>query len=303
MTTESWRQTNWFLDAFKLPPVIVEDKPRQVPLSIRVNNTFPEAVKGTLSFVGDGVTVTPATQEFSLPVGGAATLPFAAMIDPAKLKGPVSCRVEFALGERAPVVAVERWPLIPLVTATPRKVEVDGSLEEWTEAAPVTVNREDQVWTDPARWAGPETLSASAWLGRDERNLYLAVRVVDPAFVPTSRRAGHAQGDAVMLYLDGRAPAEVGEEKVTKGVSQIEFAPGRDGKSACIFFPDGSYAGVCASARRTAEGYTLEAAVPLAIFPCHGPVLGFDLSVCNEAEDENAQMMFWQGDPEDEEDA
>ncbi len=300
VTTDSWRQTNRFLEAFQPPPLVVQDKPVQQTLSLGVNNTFPEAVRGTVSFVGEGVTLTPARQEFSLPVAGTTTLVFEAAIDPAKLKGPVSCRVEFAVGEHAPAVSAQRWAVIPMLTAAPRKVEVDGSLEEWTETAPVVVNREDQVWSDPARWAGPGTLSASAWVGRDERNLYVAVRVIDPHYLPTSWWASSASGDSVMLYLDGRAPAEVGQATVTPGLARIEFAPGKEGAPARIFFSEGHEAGVRAATRRTAEGYTLEAAIPLCVFPCHGPVLGFDLSVCNKAEEEAEQVMFWQGNPEDE---
>ncbi len=47
----------------------------------------------------------------------------------------------------------------------------------------------------------------------------------------------------------------------------------------------------------------MEVALPLSLFPNHGPVLGLDLSVTNTADPTHPLVLFWQGDVDNWKDA
>ncbi len=158
VTTEQSQYHNRLLRQFRVAPLAIEDKPATRKLSFTVTNPFPKPIAGTVSFVGAGLTASPASRTFALPVGGAAKLEFEVTAHPAQLKGPVPCRVAYAVGGGRTNVCLNKLTVTTIIRA-PQKPENGAA---WGEIgrAPLVLNRKDQLWGEAERWRGPETLSA-----------------------------------------------------------------------------------------------------------------------------------------------
>ncbi len=105
------------------------------------------------------------------------------------------------------------------VPAAPAGVKVDGDPGEWSKAPALVLDSADAL--GPSRevaakgqWTGPDDLSVRAWLGWDERGLYVAARVRDDAHL--QRQSGDKlwMDDCLQLALDmandALSPATVG---------------------------------------------------------------------------------------------
>lgn len=150
-------------------------------------------------------------------------------------------------------------------------LNVDGLLAEWgllphAIAAPVF---------QPENRSGPADSSGSFALAWDDAYLYLAVAIMDDVHVQTEFGETIFRGDSVELLLDARLQADHADARLSADDFQIGFSPG--GLTAApdpdvyLWFPQ-SRAGRPENIRFAFQpdgeaGYTLEAAVPWALFP------------------------------------
>ena len=216
--------------------------------------------------------------------------------------GPLTLRKVAEIDEDEPVPC-------PLLQPRPR---LDGQADEWAGMAPLAVDTRKQAVIGVAdafastsehdSWRGPADLSARAWTGWDGSNLWICVSVTDDVLRPEPA-GGAWNGDCVEVFLDLRAPEDVGSAVITGDVYQLFcFAPDADGNTRA---PGGRKPeGAEARTRRTEDGWTVELRVPLtgvARFPlAAGQRLGFDIAIddADNVEGERAvrkTQMVWHG--------
>lgn len=200
----------------------------------------------------------------------------------------------------------------PLLQTAPT---VDGVLEDWAEIPQVRLTpKVHQLRPDPKlnplddkEWNG---WVAVAWT---QTHLFVAADVTDPTPLVNPHSGKEVwRGDAVELYLGfgGQTPQRTyGDRHFHLGI-----APAADGRNPKVWNwnprvragekpPEGGHRVENAAVAfvRTAKGYCLEAAIPLAEFderPENGQIIGFDVSINNKNSPEaeaNEAVMTWNG--------
>ncbi|HEX7336741.1 MAG TPA: heparinase II/III family protein [Gemmatimonadales bacterium] len=110
-----------------------------------------------------------------------------------------------------PTVITER-PLVMQAVALPvaDPPALDGSLEGFDTAEPLTLDHEDQYRRSEEPYSGPEEFSAAAYANWDGRVLYLAVEVTKPDVLPRDPKApplrldnepDEIHADGIQVYL------------------------------------------------------------------------------------------------------
>lgn len=164
---------------------------------------------------------------------------------------------------------------------------VDGDLSEWQGAA---VESAFRVYTVEG-WDGTDDLNAIWQLSWDDANLYLAVAVTDDIHVQTQTGNQIFLGDHVDLQIDTNREGDYAPA-LSPDDFQINLSPGDFSSipaSAYRFrgnaeggMGDAPGHSILVTSRPTADGYTLEAAIPWAdlnLSPQSGMVLGLSLNV------------------------
>jgi len=162
---------------------------------------------------------------------------------------------------------------------------LDGSWEEWnTTAYPATFvvfGRDD--------WAGAADLEASYRVGWDASFLYLAVKVIDDAYVQNTTGPDLYKGDSLDLLLDTDLLGDFNSTSLSSddfqlGISAGSPTPG-NASEAFLWFPkdlSGSRPKIIVGSQSGGGLYRIEAAIPwsvLGVAPSAGRRLGFALSV------------------------
>ena len=184
------------------------------------------------------------------------------------VSGILLCVCVLLTGAAAP--AAEKPIIIPYVT-DPSPV-MDGNLQEWTNRGVLRgLAGKEHATFNPAGWRGDEDLSGWVRFGHDGDNLYVVCRVVDSFFIQDQSAAEVWRGDHVMLTLDfvrSGKMQDVWQLGLSAGSLKAPDTPGPDTKPELVIWePQGkSIKGATVAARRTPEGYDLEAAIPWKIF-------------------------------------
>ncbi|MBI3242964.1 MAG: hypothetical protein HYZ49_11790 [Chloroflexi bacterium] len=163
---------------------------------------------------------------------------------------------------------------------------VDGDVSEWGGLADVI----DQVVYQPGNWSGAGDNSATFALAWDEANFYLAVLVKDEVRAQTQTNVAIFKGDSLELLLDVDLGGDFADAKLSGDDYQLGLSPGdletgNPPPGTYLWFPKdraGVPAGVAVSAKPTGDGYTVEAAIPWAVFgvtPAVNSRFGFALSL------------------------
>jgi hypothetical protein len=149
---------------------------------------------------------------------------------------------------------------------------VDGSLLEWEGRGVLReINTPEQATFNRDAWKGLEDLSGWIRLGHNEQNLFIACHVVDSYFVQDQSGVEVWRADHVMLTVDFIRGGDIDD------VMQLGLSPGSlkgpddagpDTRPEVVLWrPQGwPVAGAQVAARRTAEGYDIEAAIPWSVF-------------------------------------
>lgn len=165
----------------------------------------------------------------------------------------------------------------------PEPPALDGTLAGFVGQSPLHLDHDDQYRRTEEPYPGPEALAARAWLGWDERELFVAVEVTHPH--PVFRAAG-----APPLLLDNE-PDLIHADGI-----QVYLQPPQGAVHGWLVAPDpggaglgvrvvqglaGEAAGVRGAWRRTATGYCLTLALAAAGWPpgANAGPAGFDLLV------------------------
>jgi hypothetical protein len=194
-----------------------------------------------------------------------ATAPIATLtIAPTKTVAPTATA---ALPTTAPTVA----PVIPaggaVTAARIAAPRIDGDLSEW--AGQSVYDSPYLVYWDDG-WDSTNDGAARWHLGWDDANLYIAARVTDNHHVQTQTGNKVYLGDSLEIQIDtdGGAATSVSPREFQINLSPGDFgtlppsanlSQGTDGGG--MFDAPGGHR-IVVAARRTADGYTIEAAVP-----------------------------------------
>lgn len=145
---------------------------------------------------------------------------------------------------------------------------IDGNFQEWGQRG---VHRalaaREQATFAGEKWKGPSDLSGWIRFGYDETFLYVAAHVVDDFFIQDQTSTEAWRGDHIILNIDMLRSGKM------QDVWQMGLSPGSlSGENPTrpeliIWEPLGaSIEGAVVAARRTAEGYDIEAAIPWKIW-------------------------------------
>jgi len=245
--------------------------------------TLPGANSPTpFVFPTPDVSLTAAFEPTATPLPPTRTLPAANTETPTVI--PTGGTAE-ATGTSAPATLDTRpngSPVEATLLTTPPSV--DGNLSDWSSPA-----RElDEIVFGVSNWSGANDVSAKYQIGWTEQGLYLAVQVIDDAFVQVSSGRNVFKGDIVELQLDTDLEGDFFSNSLTTDDFQIGLSPGNFGSlgsEAWRWYPiglAGSLSTVSLKAVTTSQGYNLEAMIPWTVFgltPAAGDRLGFALSV------------------------
>ncbi len=138
----------------------------------------------------------------------------------------------------------------------PEPVTVDGVLDEWDAAQPLSVNRPEQILRGGAAWPGPDEAAFTLYWMWDEANLYVAAQVADPEHVQEGTGPSVSRGDALWLYLDTTGNRRRIDVKLT--LAQTPEGPQVWNWVGQGFLPNAELAW-----RQEESGYIYEAALPL----------------------------------------
>jgi hypothetical protein len=153
------------------------------------------------------------------------------------------------------------------------------------------------------RREGADDLEASFRVGWDDDYLYLAVKVLDDAYVQNASGEDLFMGDSLELLLDVDLLGDYGSSALSADDYQLGISPGRpdvDGeREAYLWYPSnwsGARDQVQIGAVRSSGVYRVEAAVPWSIFginPSAGQRYGFALSASdNDNPDDDVQQSM-----------
>ena len=224
-------------------------------------------------------------------------------------RGPDRCHTLPLLGSVLALALALPAQTVTL-SQTPPAIQVDGVLQtnEWALAAPLLLDRQDQVWSAETRasWNGPADLSGTFRIIQDGVVLYLAGHVQDDSvLVPgplESRRLDRLQ--ILLEVREGRRGPEraclLDLEPLRSGRTwSVAEDAGEPGKPA--WQPGGSeWTGVQVRGRAVAGGYEFECALPLHNFLVLGESgtasFGFNLGLLDvDAGDAATVGMSWTG--------
>lgn len=166
----------------------------------------------------------------------------------------------------------------------PEPPALDGWLDDWS-GTPLSLAA---IVDGEAAWSGADDLSARALVGWDAEVLYVGARVFDAWFEVPPPGAAMEGGDHVVLQLDADLYGDWDGATFDIDDWLIGLSPGDLAARA----PEGwawrprlgaAEAGtIRVAARRLADGYTIEAAVPWSLVgfaPPRQPAMGFALAV------------------------
>jgi hypothetical protein len=181
---------------------------------------------------------------------------------------------------------------------------IDGDWSEWKDnhteypATNIVFGREN--------WTGPDDLSASFYVGWDDNNLYIAVKVRDDQYVQNMTGENIFLGDSIEILLDTKLTDDYYYTQLSADDFQLGLSPGRgvgapdtDTKEAYLWFPSniaGKQPGFPMASIQQQGVWRFEAAIPWSIFetkPTAGTSMGFVLSVSdNDDTTRNVQQTM-----------
>lgn len=160
--------------------------------------------------------------------------------------------------------------IVPFVT-DPSPV-IDGDLGEWANRGALReINASEQVVWGKAAWQGVEDLSGWVRFGYDSQRLYMACHVKDSFFSQPESGVNIWKGDHVMGMVDfvrSGSKADVVQFGLSPGNLKSPDDPGLEIKPEFVIWepPGSSPVGAVVAARRTRDGYDIEAGIPWKLF-------------------------------------
>lgn len=184
--------------------------------------------------------------------------------------------------------ANEEILLCPYISDPPPSM--DGDVSEWYRIKGIEIKGEDVVY-GREKWKGEKDLGGIIWIGWRRENLYVAVEVEDDRFVQNMSGKDLWKGDHIEIYIDTKwmpqARGRFGEGQFVIGISPGNLLSSVDPlfdipPESYIFLPKHLKGDIRVFARRTENGYSLEASIPfklLGIVPREGMIMGIDICI------------------------
>lgn len=142
---------------------------------------------------------------------------------------------------------------------------VDGDLAEYKSQPALEISQQQQIIRNVGTWS-PENASARVWVRFTPDTMYLAAQVRDnDPMVNDMDPIKMYGGDALELYIGFRGPT--GRTVINKEFEyQLGLAPtSKEGRPVVFWFhKDVELTNAKIVAKKTSDGYTMEAAIPLA---------------------------------------
>jgi hypothetical protein len=164
---------------------------------------------------------------------------------------------------------------------------IDGDLSEWDGLAPLVLAEAEQVWQGTADWTPADaSCRACVWFTPEALHVAAEIKDDDPlhnGYPPLQLY----RGDAVEIYLGVAGPTArtVIDKRVEFQIALTGAHENGGGPLAVWYHQDEVLKDARVASRRTADGYTLEAAIPLAALnlrdfrPEPGQLLAFDVTL------------------------
>ena len=92
---------------------------------------------------------------------------------------------------------------------------IDGDLGEWTTAQPISVSTIANILRGAAGWGGAEKDAFIGYVMWDDKNLYVAAKVLSPTHHQTEIGPSVWKGDTLWIYLDTRRDRSSVDDKLT----------------------------------------------------------------------------------------
>jgi hypothetical protein len=158
-------------------------------------------------------------------------------------------------------------PIVVPVFTDPSPV-IDGNLQDWAnKGVLLELKTAEQVTHNRDAWKGPQDLSGWVKFAYDDKYFFVACQVIDNIVIQDSSGVEIWRGDHVMLTVDFARSGKSGD-LIQMGLSPGSLKAAGDSvpdikPELVIWRPTGmSIEGAIVAARRTEQGYDLEAAIP-----------------------------------------
>ena len=152
------------------------------------------------------------------------------------------------------------------------EVVIDGSLEDWHNAACTTLGEAGQINFQTGSWEGPDDLSGELCFYWDEESLYLSADVVDDRLEQRYTGTDLWHGDHVELWIDTQLQLDFDSERESEDDFQFGFSPGNFADVAPDVYlwtptaPRERYdSRIDYAAVQTDKGYRLEVKLPASV--------------------------------------
>ena len=267
-------------------------------VELEVTPTLASSVTATLPTPDNTPDNTP-TEPATPTVRASTTMEPEVVISATATVAPTATATATQAPAEPGVVRAPRWTTAPTI---------DGDLAEWASITPV---RSEYVVFSRSDWNRVEDSMAWWRLAWDETNLYVAVAVVDDIHVQEDTGSAVFLGDSLEMQFDTTLESPP-ETVLTEGNFQIMLSAGdfetlspeafrfRGTNSGDLVAAGGNE--VLVSARKTEEGYGLEAAIPwtdLEMTPEPGMRLGLALNANdNDVAEASIQEVMMSNVPE-----
>lgn len=197
---------------------------------------------------------------------------------------------------------LERKIAIARRANTPLKI--DGSLSDWDLSSPITM-KDISFFKEGLDWKGLQDLSGSAYMMWDNAYLYLAAKVTDAnPLVNYKQKQDIWNGDGIEVVMSTDPSADPDRTTFSSSDYQIGFGTGNGKDNPPTIWnwqrhrtPNGSEI----VAKKTKDGYILEAKIPWEFFrgfvPAKGTRIGFDIAFDDaDYSKEREKQFIWNGD-------
>ena len=169
---------------------------------------------------------------------------------------------------------------------------IDGNLSDWQSATPGPFAAPYRTYQKGRTWGGPDDVSASFYFAWDNDNFYVAATITDNVHIQNINTRGYDlyYGDDIEIWFDTDLAGDFASREGNADDFQLGLSPGDFAglaPEAVFWKPDrmdarNKLVTVAALPRVDAHGYTIEAAVPWAVFgtfrPHPGGAIGFAAS-------------------------
>ena len=92
---------------------------------------------------------------------------------------------------------------------------IDGNLDEWTVAQPISATTIANILRGAVGWGGPDKDAFVGYMMWDDQKLYVAARVLSPTHHQTEIGPSVWKGDTLWIYLDTRRDRSTVDDKLT----------------------------------------------------------------------------------------